>query len=151
MEKGTEIKEKQIGELFLDYDIIKNQFNYENNITYLIPSYQRVYKWEEELSEILFEDLILPKTEGYNFGFITVSTIFTNDPKETKYELIDGQQRLSTIFLIILSFRYKLVQLSAGKSELDEIDKFIKNHFPFESNNSSTVNDMESVYNEIKN
>lgn len=66
--------------------------------TYFIPSYQRGYRWEEKQVLELLDDIYeVTKQESYCLQPIVVSEIAPN-----RFEIIDGQQRLTTIFLILL-------------------------------------------------
>ena len=65
---------------------------------FYVPAYQRGYRWKDE-AEILLND-IDEIVEGQNYS---LQPIVVKNIGEKKYELIDGQQRLTTIFLI---FRY---------------------------------------------
>jgi len=66
--------------------------------TFNVPSYQRGYRWKEEVEMLLTDiDEIL---EGQNYS---LQPIVVKNIGDNLYELIDGQQRLTTIFLI---FRY---------------------------------------------
>lgn len=79
---------KKLGDFF---DQIKN-----NNIKFKIPNYQRTYAWEDENAEILLNDLIKnPKNINYFLG------MFLFEKKEKVLEIIDGQQRFTTIFIIL--------------------------------------------------
>ena len=62
---------------------------------FYVPSYQRGYRWKEEV-EMLLKD-IDEIEEGQNYS---LQPIVVKNIEENKYELIDGQQRLTTIFLI---------------------------------------------------
>lgn len=64
---------------------------------FLIPSYQRGYRWKEEQVELLLQDIFdnVNSNNTYSLQPIVVKKI-----GDHKYELIDGQQRLTTIFLI---------------------------------------------------
>lgn len=63
------------------------------NRKYIVPGYQREFKWSTENVQILIDDL----KKGPKFlGTITFST-----SKKEEYEIIDGQQRLTVISLII--------------------------------------------------
>lgn len=64
---------------------------------YQIPPYQRAYTWGKTEWEDLFNDLYV-NTEGYFLG----SLICVNQGQE-KYEVIDGQQRLTTLSILLLS------------------------------------------------
>lgn len=61
-----------------------------------IPPYQRLYEWKKEQIETLLEDVRKAQEEGrdYFIGNVVVSK------KDDRYILIDGQQRLTTLFLI---------------------------------------------------
>lgn len=78
-----EIKEIQIGEVFQD--------------KYIVPIYQRKYSWTDKEIEQLLEDVIHNENDKYFLGTLTV------DKKEDgSYEVIDGQQRLTTLCLIMI-------------------------------------------------
>jgi len=76
----------------------------ENNPKYkfFIPSYQRGYRWDKEQVEDLLDDL---------FEFITTSDskkekyclqpIVVKQLEDGKYEVLDGQQRLTTIHILL--------------------------------------------------
>ncbi len=61
---------------------------------FFVPSYQRGYRWSNEEVLRLLEDILSNGQNNYCLQPIVVKKI--ND----KYELIDGQQRLTTLFLI---------------------------------------------------
>ena len=65
---------------------------------FYVPAYQRGYRWKDE-AEMLLND-IDEIVEGQNYS---LQPIVVKNIGEKKYELIDGQQRLTTIFLL---FRY---------------------------------------------
>lgn len=61
---------------------------------FLVPSYQRGYRWSNEEVLRLLEDVLSNGQNNYCLQPIVVKKV--NDT----YELIDGQQRLTTLFLI---------------------------------------------------
>lgn len=144
---GNSILQKNIGELFLDYDEQAKDYILSKHYEYIIPSYQRAYKWDEELGEILFMDLIKPKGEGYNFGFITLSII--DSKNKYLFEIIDGQQRITTVYIIMMVLYNRLCILSAGDHEKKRLSKFIEN-FPFISKDSPTIPHLSFLYNEVE-
>lgn len=90
---------------------------------YNVPVYQRPYSWDKEQVEVLLNDIFSnfassEKEEGYYTGNII---IYDKDDKIdghiTSYDIIDGQQRLTTFSLILLA-TYSLA-LSNGASETD--------------------------------
>ena len=75
----------------IDNENIKDKF-------FEIPPYQRLYEWEKEQIETLLDDMKKAfetnKEKEYFIGNITTSK------KDDKFVLIDGQQRLTTIWFI---------------------------------------------------
>jgi uncharacterized protein with ParB-like and HNH nuclease domain len=65
---------------------------------FYIPAYQRGYRWKEEVKMLLNDIQEIEEGKNYSLQPIAVRKI-----SDLRYELIDGQQRLTTIFLI---FRY---------------------------------------------
>ena len=86
-----------------------------NGLTYHIPHFQRDYSWTEEEWEDLWLDIqetIKPGGETAHYmGYLVLQT---EDDKI--FEVIDGQQRLTTISLIVLAILKELNRLiEAGK------------------------------------
>ena len=76
------------------------------NYNFVIPSYQRGYRWRGENGEVqaLLEDIkefIVNKKgdEKYCLNPIAIKKVL-----DTEYNLVDGQQRLTTIYLILKYF-----------------------------------------------
>jgi len=78
------------------YDI----FSGENQ--YIIPPYQRAYSWTNVQCKALFEDIKKAfydsEQEGYFLGNIVLAK---SREERNKLEVIDGQQRLTTLILLI--------------------------------------------------
>ena len=73
----------------------------EAGVRYVIPRYQRAYAWEEKEIEQLIDDICDdndPKRDYY-IGSLIVARRKAGD--EAEYEVIDGQQRLTTIYLLL--------------------------------------------------
>lgn len=70
------------------------------NKYFLIPSYQRGYRWDNKEVKELLEDINEFMLDKKNNGFYCLQPIVVKEDK-SKYRIIDGQQRLTTIFLII--------------------------------------------------
>lgn len=73
-----------------------------NGLTYCIPRFQRDYSWAEEEWEDLWADIqsTLP-ADGEPAHYMGYLVLQTADNRV--YEVIDGQQRLTTISLIVLA------------------------------------------------
>ncbi len=90
---------------------------------YVIPVYQRKYDWKEENCRRLYEDLkkiIRDRRESHFFGSI-VSSVIGNGAL-TEYHIIDGQQRLTTVSLLLLAIRNLIRQkkITAQEERLDD-------------------------------
>jgi hypothetical protein len=78
---------------------INDVFNGSENVKYEIPIYQRNYAWEkDQISELVNDvrDACKKNKEAYYIG-----TLVTYDKGDNTFEVIDGQQRLTTLFLLL--------------------------------------------------
>ncbi|EAK0445349.1 DUF262 domain-containing protein, partial [Campylobacter lari] len=92
---------------------IKNISGVEE-IFFEIPPYQRLYEWNKEQIQTLLNDIKTKfdenkKDENYFIGNVVVSkkSVKKDQKGDVKYLLIDGQQRLTTLFLIGFYLSYK--------------------------------------------
>lgn len=76
----------------------------EKSIGFVIPSYQRPYIWHDDDSLKLFSDIRDAYTHDESSYFIG-SVLSANPENKSNYELIDGQQRTTTLMLISLAFK----------------------------------------------
>lgn len=72
-------------------------------VNYVIPKYQREYVWEEENVKALLDDIIGACNQSFEKQYF-VGTIVVYKEKGC-YEVIDGQQRLTTFFLLICALK----------------------------------------------
>lgn len=96
---------------------------------YIIPVYQRKYDWKQENCRQLYEDLkkvIQTGRSSHFFGSI-VSSVIPNGSK-IEYHIIDGQQRLTTVSLLLLAI---CNLIAAGKltSREERLDEQISHRF----------------------
>jgi len=86
-------------------------FSPELNIKYLIPKYQREYSWKKENWDDLFNDIY--GENGSEEGPFLGSIICVSRTSETllnpMLEIIDGQQRLTTISLLYTAIYSRLI------------------------------------------
>ncbi len=75
---------------------------------FIIPVYQRNYDWKKEHCKQLFDDLIdISKINRTHF-FGSIVSIYNDDGDDLEYLIIDGQQRLTTLSLLLLVI-YKII------------------------------------------
>ncbi len=100
-------------------DILKDELYYQ------IPIYQRPYQWTEENCEKLLDDLFFnyedDRESDYFCGSL-VLILISEDSKATTYDIVDGQQRLSTFILLakVLSALYSERLTEESKDYLQE-------------------------------
>jgi hypothetical protein len=109
--------------------MIKSVFNYpisqlfEDNakIVYQIPRYQRPYTWNKKHWEDLFDD-ILDNDPGYFLGSI-ICINQTDDTMAVQHlELIDGQQRMTTLSILMASIYVSLSEYSEQLSDDQKLE-----------------------------
>ncbi len=76
---------------------------------FVIPIYQRVYSWEKEQCKQLWDDIVKTGGNDQMNGHFIGSIVFVQDDIYTtshnKFLIIDGQQRLTTITLLLTALR----------------------------------------------
>ncbi|XGW00104.1 MAG: DUF262 domain-containing protein [Leptolyngbya sp. BL-A-14] len=109
-----------------------------------IPRFQRPYSWTEEEVNDFWKDVLTEEHEHYFIGSMVVY-----QTEKPYYGVVDGQQRLTTITLILAAIRnafldYGEINLARGihnyieKANIDNVNEFILNaetSFPYFQNN----------------
>lgn len=86
----------------------------EGTKQFVIPIYQRTYEWKKEQCELLWDDIVhigaLSETTPHFFGSIVYlePELSQNIGDVDKYIVIDGQQRLTTLSLLLSALRRSL-------------------------------------------
>jgi len=144
-----------------DNNLVLKSINQLLEYSFFIPSYQRGYRWTERQVQELLEDIdnFIPKpieNTDKKAWYCLQPIVVRKCDEETKernsidgtwYEVIDGQQRLTTIFLVI----HYANEMWVGKQKNPEFkikyetrDKsyeFLKNLSVDEISNSVEIND----------
>ena len=84
-------------------DIINQKVNF------IVPSYQRGYRWDERNVKDLLDDLLEFMQDPNSGKFYCLQPLVVKNIDTNQYNVIDGQQRLTTIF-IILKYLEKLLE-----------------------------------------
>lgn len=77
------------------------------NKNYLIPLYQRNYAWEEDQTTQLVRDIWDFRNESQNYYIGTLVVDIRNEKDETIHETIDGQQRLTTLHILLSVLKHE--------------------------------------------
>lgn len=148
MSTSIEINKKSVKE-FLDAGK-KHRF--------VIPEYQRPYAWGEDEVQTLFDDLVEYTQERIvSPYFLGTIVSYTNDDKEQ--EIIDGQQRITTLCLLLRAIYTKIEKMDHTKERKNFISQiepalWETDELSGEADKSKTLLEsrvFESEYNEILN
>jgi len=90
----------------VDTELLTLEQVHKRNLAFLIPSYQRPYVWTDEDAVKLFED-IKAAFESKEAEYFIGSALSARRDTATHpvYELIDGQQRTTTLMLMSIAFK----------------------------------------------
>jgi hypothetical protein len=83
---------------------------------YEVPPYQRPYSWEKENVQQLLED-IWEAFEAKDSEYFMGSLITIEKERDLRYDVVDGQQRLTTLNLVFARLRDHITD-DAAKAEL---------------------------------
>ena len=122
-----------MSKLNVDQKTVKELFENKKS-DFLIPDYQRPYAWGENECLTLWEDIFsfaFPDNDKDKFNssndeyFLGPIVTFKND--DGKMEIMDGQQRLTTLMLFLRAFyaRYHNMQDAESKATRENIEKCI--------------------------
>ena len=90
------------------------------NNRYIIPVYQRRYGWKIENCKQLYDDLLrLTKKDEGNHFFGSIVSDVVGAGSITEYHIIDGQQRLTTVTLLLLAIAKLVEKGEAYSNEMD--------------------------------
>ncbi|WRC62500.1 DUF262 and DUF1524 domain-containing protein [Helicobacter pylori] len=100
-------------------------FEENQNNQFVIPIYQRVYSWEKEQCEQLWDDIIkIGGNDQMNGHFIgSILYVLDGNTHSSPLLIIDGQQRLTTITLLLIALRNH----SSDEVKRKEIESYLIN------------------------
>ena len=81
-----------------------------SDTVFIIPPFQRNYSWDEEQCSELFDDILdsVKKNKSHYVGNIVYYVGENDRAGFNEYILVDGQQRITTILLLLCALRTKL-------------------------------------------
>jgi uncharacterized protein with ParB-like and HNH nuclease domain len=103
----------------VDDDPVFKLLSPEDTVVYEIPKYQREYAWSKQQWDELFDDLLEEEdsNSGHFLGTIICINRTANANKENVLELVDGQQRMTTLSILMAAI-YRF--LSDHTDQLDQ-------------------------------
>ena len=97
------VSKKTVGKLFSEMQ----------NRKFVIPDYQRPYKWNIEKCETLWNDIEnFAQTDAKNGADYFLGTIVSYVNNDKNQEIIDGQQRITSFMLLLRTFYKKLEDMT---------------------------------------
>lgn len=89
---------------------------------FIVPIYQRLYSWQEAECSQLWDDILRAGTMSELGSHFTGSIVYVSKDKATNTSaepdlIIDGQQRVTTVTLILAALADRLEQLPQGEQE----------------------------------
>lgn len=102
---------------------ISELFNPEKDVTYFIPKYQREYVWGKNNWELLFDDIVSNDNDHFMGSIICINTK-TDAVDKDNLELIDGQQRMTTLSILFMAIYDHLSSFKASIEDEEELSEF---------------------------
>lgn len=89
---------------------------------YSVPNYQRDYAWKPRQVEDLLTDLFQFSLSGDDYYVLgQVITSSPSNKRSTTKSLVDGQQRTTTIYLVLLALHRHVSSFAADEEELESL------------------------------
>ncbi|MCT4697542.1 DUF262 domain-containing protein [Tenacibaculum haliotis] len=95
---------------------------------YQIPDYQRPYSWDKENISDLIDDLVSAFKRNNNENYFCGSIVLVENNEHKRFDVIDGQQRITTFTIIACVFR-DLYKDILGKKALKYISNSIQDEY----------------------
>lgn len=102
---------------------ISELFNPEKDVAYFIPKYQREYVWGKNNWELLFDDIIMNDNNHFLGSIICINTK-TDAVDNDRLELIDGQQRMTTLSVLFIAIYDHLISFKKDIEDDEELSEF---------------------------
>lgn len=90
-----------------------------NGLVYRVPMFQRDYSWAEQEWDDLWQDIVAMLEPGGDQGHY-MGYLVLQSSDERNYDIIDGQQRMTTLSLIVLAVLRNLQRLVESKVDADD-------------------------------
>jgi uncharacterized protein with ParB-like and HNH nuclease domain len=103
---------------------VSQLFDIEQDVVYKVPRYQREYTWGKAQWENLFDD-IFENNPGYFLGSIICINTSDDALEVQTLEMVDGQQRLTTLSLLFAAI-YKFIRDQKDILEEDHLLELAK-------------------------
>ncbi len=101
----------------------------EGSKQFIVPLFQREYVWEKKDIERLWDDIEETETNYYKmehhfFGSFVTMPAPGGASSVSEFTVVDGQQRLTTIFIILATIRERIIELDPEHTTRYEINDY---------------------------
>ena len=103
---------------------------FQRSAQYIVPRYQRQYVWNNTNWSELFNDIVFAvKNEPREWSHFLGAIVLTNKTEQsrregsgvhsgiTEFEIVDGQQRLTTVYILLLCLYFRYLEFDDDQSK----------------------------------
>ena len=138
---------------------------FQTNIRFIVPKFQRNYSWNKEKVDVLWSDILenfmLYKnnpSNNFDSQYLLGPVVLVRGKNQSEYQVIDGQQRLSTLTMLFCAARDIILELFKSHDDtvqptgIDKIHNLIENtHMGKHTNWKLVLNDTDkNLFEEIQ-
>ena len=98
----------------------ENEIEDLKGLKFNVPSYQRGYRWTEHEVTTLLEDLYTHSKQNRDYKYC-LQPLIVKKVSDNTYDVVDGQQRLTTIFIFL---KFMSAEFSSGRRRSNQYDYF---------------------------
>jgi Protein of unknown function DUF262 len=109
---------------------------------YIVPDYQREYVWTDKEVQQLLDDIDEQIDGGRRREYFIGTILVAPTDERNHYEVIDGQQRLTTFFLLLCALKQRF----AGEPQAQTLSSLISTSFTDSSGNVVTTLKLDPRY-----
>jgi uncharacterized protein with ParB-like and HNH nuclease domain len=99
----------------------------EGSKQFIVPLFQRTYSWKERDILQLWEDIENTKDTSdqafHFFGSFVTMPLPSSASAVSRYQIIDGQQRLTTIYIFLAALRNRITEIQQDFEKNEEINE----------------------------
>ena len=109
---------------------------------YIVPDYQREYVWTDKEVHQLLDDINEQLDAGATREYFVGTVLVSPTDEKNHYEVIDGQQRLTTFFLLLCALKHRF----QGKPQRETISGLISTSYTDNDGETRTSLKLELRY-----
>ena len=109
---------------------------------YIVPDYQREFVWTDKEVQQLLNDIDEQVDYGSSREYFVGTVLVSPSVDKNHYEVIDGQQRLTTFFLLLCALRH----MFQGEEQLQVLSGLISTSYTDSDGNTRTSRKLDPRY-----